>query len=157
MPLIKLETLIHAPIERCFDLSRDIDLHLRSTEQTREIAVNGVTSGLIELGEEVTWEATHLGVRQRLTARITVFRRPAHFRDSQVRGAFRRFDHDHYFEPCGEGATLMRDEFDYESPLGLLGKLADNLFLNAYLRSFLNKRNLLIKLEAESHIGKGTV
>ena len=108
MPLVQLETLIHAPIDRCFDLSRDIDLHIRSTEGTEEIAVAGVTTGLIGLGEEVTWEATHFGVRQKLTTGITAFSRPGHFRDSQVRGAFRRFDHDHYFIALDGGATLMR-------------------------------------------------
>ena len=137
MPLIQLETLIHAPIERCFDLSRDIDLHMRSTDETQEIAVAGVTTGLVGLGEEVTWEATHFGVRQRLTTRITAFSRPGHFRDSQIRGAFRRFDHDHYFMALDGVGTLMRDEFDYDSPLGWLGKLADHLFLEAYMRSFL--------------------
>ena len=108
MPLIRLETLIHAPIERCFDLSRDIDLHMRSTEETQEIAVAGVTTGLIGLGEEVTWEATRFGVRQKLTTRITAFSRPGHFRDSQVRGAFRRFDHDHYFITLDGGGTSIQ-------------------------------------------------
>ena len=150
MPLIQLETLIHAPIDRCFDLSRDIDLHMRSTEETHEVAVAGVTTGLIGLGEEVTWEATHFGMRQRLTTRITVFSRPGHFRDSQVRGAFRRFDHDHYFVALYGAATLMRDEFDYDSPLGWLGRVADHFFLEAHMRSFLEKRNLLIKEVAET-------
>jgi ligand-binding SRPBCC domain-containing protein len=90
MPTIRLETVINAPIERCFDLARDIEFHMRSTEQTREVAIAGVTKGLIHFGEEVTWEAIHFGVRQRLTTRITAFRRPTHFRDSQVKGAFPR-------------------------------------------------------------------
>src|ERR1700688_3914049 len=113
MPLILLETRIEAPIELCFDLARDIEHHMRSTKRTREVAIAGVTKGLIKFGEEVTWEATHFGIRQRLTVRITAFDRPNHFRDSQIRGAFRRFDHDHYFEATANGATLMRDVFDY--------------------------------------------
>ena len=149
MPIIQLETLINAPIERCFDLSRDIELHMQSTGQTREIAIAGVTKGLINLGEEVTWEATHFGVRQRLTTRITEFNQPSHFRDSQVKGAFQRFDHDHYFCTTVEGKTLMRDVFDYTAPLGWLGILADRLFLRAYMRAFLVKRNSLIKNVAE--------
>jgi len=149
MPKIRLETLINAPIERCFDLSRDIELHMRSTEQTREVAIAGVTKGLINFGEEVTWEANHFGVRQRLTTRITAFSPPTHFRDSQVEGAFQRFDHDHYFETTSEGATLMRDVFDYTSPLGWLGIIADRLFLESYMRAFLVRRNLLIKKVAE--------
>jgi hypothetical protein len=47
MPIITLKTEIHAPIERCFDLARSIDLHQLSTAGTRERAVGGVTSGLL--------------------------------------------------------------------------------------------------------------
>ncbi len=50
MPLIELSTGIRAPIERVFDLARSIDAHVASTGQTRERAVAGRTSGLIELG-----------------------------------------------------------------------------------------------------------
>jgi ligand-binding SRPBCC domain-containing protein len=118
MPVITLETRISAPIERCFDLSRDIDLHMQSTKHTREVAIAGITTGFIGAGQEVTWEATHFGVRQTLTIRITAYDRPVHFRDSQVNGAFKRFDHDHLFKEISGGSTLMRDVFDYESPLG---------------------------------------
>src|SRR5437588_11802086 len=107
MPTIELFTVINAPAEMCFDLARDIDVHVASTQGTNEKAVFGVTSGLINLGEEVTWEATHFGVRQRLTSRITRLDRPRYFRDSQVRGVFRRFDHDHFFT-VESGATVMR-------------------------------------------------
>jgi len=80
MPVIDFVTAINAPLEICFDLARDIDLHVESTPGTEERAVDGVTSGFIGLGEEVTWEATHFGIRQRLASRITAFDRPYHFR-----------------------------------------------------------------------------
>ena len=96
MPTIKLEIEVAAPIEIVFDLARSIDLHEKSTSQTDEAAVEGRTTGLIELGETVTWEATHFFIRQRLTARIVKFERPKHFRDVMVSGAFLRFDHDHF-------------------------------------------------------------
>src|SRR4051794_24247097 len=116
MPIINLETIINAPVKRVFDLSRCIDLHLDSLAQTKEKAVAGVTKGLIELGQNVTWEATHFGIRQKLTSKITIFDSPNHFRDSMVAGAFSRFDHDHFFSEA-DGKTLMRDVFDYRSPL----------------------------------------
>jgi ligand-binding SRPBCC domain-containing protein len=150
LPVIRLETIVRAPIWRCFDLSRDIDLHVRSTRATKESAVAGVTTGLIGLGEEVTWQATHLLVRQRLTSRITAFRRPHHFRDSQVRGPFRRLDHDHFFFAVDENTTRIEDQFDYESPLGWLGKMADRLFLERYMRELLETRNRVIKETAET-------
>jgi ligand-binding SRPBCC domain-containing protein len=149
MSTILLTTLIHAPPERCFDLARSIDLHVASTRQTGERAVRNATCGLLALGQEVTWSARHFGVRQTLTSRITAFDRPRHFRDSMVRGAFRRFDHDHFFRLRGTD-TEMRDVFDFESPLGPLGRLANVLVLDAYLRRFLEKRNAEIKRVAES-------
>src|SRR5262249_22352376 len=98
---------------------------------------------------EVTWRARHFGVWQTLTVRITAYERPAHFADTMLRGAFRRMEHHHYFEPVDDGTT-MRDVFTYESPLGVLGRLADFLFLERYLRSFLVERNRVIKTVAES-------
>src|SRR3954454_10848482 len=136
MPTIHLETFIAAPIERCFDLARDVDAHLRSTVRTRERTVGGVTSGLLGAGDEVTWEATHLGVRQRLTARVTRCEPPFLLVDEQVRGAFAAFTHCHVFRRV-EGGTLMLNDFRYTAPLGILGRLADWLFLEHYMRRFL--------------------
>jgi ligand-binding SRPBCC domain-containing protein len=151
MPIIELTTRIRAPIERCFDLARSIDLHVDSTARTGERAIAGVTSGLIGLGEEVTWSAVHLGIRQELTSRITQLERPNRFRDSMVRGAFARFDHDHLFEER-DGETEMRDVFDYTSPLGLLGRIADALVVERHVRELLEERNEIIRKAAESEL-----
>src|SRR4029077_18062390 len=88
MPRIELVTHIAGPCERCFDLARSVEVHIRSTASTGERAIAGRTSGLMELGDEVTWQARHFGFQQTLTSRITAFDRPWHFRDSMVRGAF---------------------------------------------------------------------
>lgn len=148
MSVIRLETRIVAPREVVFDLARSVDAHLESTSETGERAVRGKTSGLMELGDEVTWRAKHLGVTQELSTRITQLDRPSHFRDSMLEGAFARFDHDHFFEIDGEG-TLMRDVFDFTAPLGPLGRLADALFLERYMTKFLLERNRVLKVLAE--------
>jgi ligand-binding SRPBCC domain-containing protein len=147
-----MATNIAAPIERCFDLARDIDFHAESLAATGERAVGGRTSGLIELGETVTWEARHLGVTQRFTSKITAFDRPRYFRDEMVRGAFKEYRHDHWFEER-DGETVMTDEVAFRSPLGPLGRLADWLFLAGYMRRLLEGRSLAIKLEAERSRG----
>jgi ligand-binding SRPBCC domain-containing protein len=149
MARIELSFHVAAPPERCFDLSRSIDLHRHSTAATGEQAVGGVRSGLIGPGQEVTWKARHLGISQRLTSRITRYERPCCFRDSMVRGAFRRFDHDHFFEHAA-GGTLVREVFDYEAPGGPLGRLFERLFLTGYMRRFLQRRNDVLKQVAES-------
>jgi ligand-binding SRPBCC domain-containing protein len=147
--MIDITTRIHAPIQRVFDLSRSVDLHTASTAHTGERAIAGVTGGLMALGQEVTWRARHFGIWQNLTSRITAFEPPAHFRDSFVRGAFRRFDHDHFFSQDGD-ITLMRDVFDYDSPFGFLGRMADRLFLKRYMEQLLVTRNAAIKTAAET-------
>ena len=66
-----------------------------------------------------------------------------------VSGAFRRFDHDHFFERC-DGGTLMTDVFDFTSPLGPIGQLANWLFITRHMRKLLVIRDQLIKSVAES-------
>ncbi len=66
--MIRIEetTVIHAPIERCFDLSRSVEVHLHSNVHSGEqaLALGGVTSGLVGMSEQVTWRAKHFGLWQ---------------------------------------------------------------------------------------------
>jgi ligand-binding SRPBCC domain-containing protein len=145
---IELTITINAPVQRCFDIARDIDVHVASTKHTGEQAIAGRTSGLIELGETVTWRAKHFGIWQNLTSIITDFNSPHFFADEMVAGAFKSFRHEHYF--IGDDKqTVMRDVFIFESPFGLLGKLANWLFLKRYMTNLLVKRNLVIMEVAE--------
>lgn len=91
MPVIRLTTIINAPVAVVFDLSRSIDLHKISTAHTNEQAVAGKTSGLIGMDESVTWRAKHFGVTQLLTSKITAFESPHYFTDEMVSGAFKQF------------------------------------------------------------------
>lgn len=149
MPKIELVTEIDAPIEICFDISRSIDLHKISTLQSKETAVAGITSGLIGLNETVTWRATHFGIRQQLTTKITGFDRPHYFKDEQLKGIFKSFSHEHIFE-WHNGRTVMKDVFDFKSPGGIFGRLFNSLVLAKYMRRLLLERNEVIKQFAES-------
>ena len=149
MPTIKLQTEIKADKNIVFDLSRSIDLHKISTVQTNEEAIAGKTSGLIGMNESVTWRAKHFGIYQKLTSKITEFDRPNFFVDEMVKGAFSEFKHQHHFTES-RGGTLMTDFFDYKSPFGILGKLADKLFLKKYMTELLTERNRIVKEFAES-------
>jgi ligand-binding SRPBCC domain-containing protein len=156
MPLIILHTRINAPLEICFDLARSIDLHQESMKHTGEQAVAGITEGLIELGESVTWKARHFGIVMKLTSRITEFSFPDMFVDEMVDGPFHTIKHRHIFQ-VKEGYTLMVDEFEYKSPLDILGKVADLVFLKSYMKKLLNQRNHILKDIAESSADRGSI
>lgn len=148
MPIIKLDTKIIAPKEVVFDLARSIDLHQLSAAETNEEAIAGKKTGLLELGEEVTWRAKHFGIYQRLSSKMVAIDFPNYFVDEMTKGIFKSFSHRHEFKQDGE-ITTMTDVFDYTSPLGGLGKIADRLFLKQYMTRFLIKRNQVIKQYAE--------
>ena len=111
--------------------------------------MGGRTSGLLELGEEVTWQARHFGVTQRLTSRITAFDRPINFQDRMTKGAFKFLEHDHHFEPGEAGGTVMVDTLRFQSPFGPIGWLAERMLLGRHLRRFLIERGQALKAMAE--------
>jgi ligand-binding SRPBCC domain-containing protein len=149
MPTIRLETSIDAPIERCFDLSLSVDLHRHSVAHTHERPVAGVTSGMMKLGDIVTWEAVHFGIKQHLTSKITAYERPYRFTDEMLRGTFQEITHIHEFVPQPLG-TLMIDLFTFRAPFGILGRLVETLILTRYMKGLLLTRNRYLKQVAES-------
>ncbi len=149
MPKIELITEIKSTIEICFDLARSIDLHKISTAKTNEQAIDGKTSGLISFNEFVTWRATHFGVTQKLTSKITAFERPYYFVDEQLKGVFKSIHHEHKFEQLGD-KVIMKDIFEFHSPFGIFGQLFNKFILTNYLQKLLVDRNNVIKDFAES-------
>lgn len=152
MPTIRLETSIDAPSERCFDLSLSVDAHAQSQANAHERPVAGVLAGEMRLGDTVTWEAVHFGIKQHLTSQITAYERPSSFTDEMVAGIFQELHHTHVFVPQPHG-TLMVDIFTFRAPLGVLGRLAETLFLTRYMKHLLLSRNRYLKQAAESETG----
>jgi len=153
--VIRTVTVIRAALEVCFDAHRDLGLHVESAARTGERVVGVKQSGLLELDEEVTFEARHFGIRFRLTSKIVEFDRPNRFVDQMQHGPFRRMRHAHIFAVVPEGTRIV-DEIDFASPLGPLGALADRLFVGRHLTRFLNERNAWLKgrLEQAHPFGK---
>lgn len=128
---------------------RSIDLHKISTSKSKEEAIAGKTSGVIALGETVTWKAKHLGVTQKLTSKVTDYNYPSFFADKMLKGAFKSFRHEHYLS-LKDHKVIVKDIFNYKSPFGFIGSLAHVLFLKKYTTNFLVERNKVIKEYAET-------
>jgi len=153
MRSIRLETVIAAPIGDCFTLSLSVDAHAASMHGSGEQAVGGVTSGVMKLGDSVTWRARHFGIAFRMTSAITEYQPPSRFVDEQQRGPFRRWWHEHTFATLADGQTRMTDVVEFQSPFGLLGYLADGLVLRRYMPHLLRQRNSWLKATLEASAG----
>ncbi|OUL64294.1 SRPBCC family protein [Flavobacterium sp. AJR] len=148
MTTIHLTTKIKAPKQIVFDNSRDIDVHLQSASKSNEKAITGITTGLINYNETVTWRGKHFGLYLTHKSRITAMNFYDYFVDEMESGKFKSFKHEHFFEEENE-QTIMTDKLQYETPFGILGKLFDVLFLKKHLFQFLLERNKILKEVSE--------
>jgi NADH dehydrogenase len=80
-----------------------------------------------------------LGIPARWVSRITDVRPPHTFRDVQLTGPYRLWDHRHTFEAEGN-ATRVRDEIHYQVPLGPLGELANRIWVRPQLEQVFRYR-----------------
>ncbi|WP_281633955.1 SRPBCC family protein [Flavobacterium luteolum] len=151
MTTIKLTTEIKASKQIAFDVSRNIDIHQQSASPSKEKAIAGITSGLINFGETVTWRGKHFGFYITHKSRITAMNFYDCFVDEMEKGKFKTFKHEHFFEE-ENGVTIMKDKLQYETPFGIFGKLFDVLFLKKHLTNFLLERNKILKLVSEKYV-----
>ena len=148
MTTIKITTHYFASIETVFDTNRNIDIHQQSASKTKEVAIAGITSGLINKNETVTWKGKHFGVYLTHQSLISEMDFPTYFVDEQLKGQFKSFKHQHFFEQK-ENYVEVTDFLEYETPFGIFGQLFDKLLLKKHLTNFIIHRNAVLKNLAE--------
>lgn len=141
--------MIAASPEECFDLSLDVEAHASSMARSGERIVGGRATGVMALGDTVTWQARHFGVPFRMTSTITEWTRPGRFVDEQVKGPFARWWHEHLFDGDGQ-MTRMTDRVSYRAPAGPLGSVIDRAVLTTYMRQLILERSAWLKVELEN-------
>ena len=168
MFLVRESVLIHAPIERVFHLSTRIEL-VRETLGMN--LVSGVTAGHIAAGSRVVWRGWKFGLLTEHHTLITAFIPPhehllrvdhhaitteAFFQDTQERGRFAFFQHDHHFYESNDPATgapitELSEEVRFSLPFGVLGRIAGRLLLVPHVRKLCRQRFARIKSLAEGN------
>lgn len=149
MPTLHLTSFIAAPRDIVFDLNRNVSLHKISMEHVKEEAVGGITSGLINKDDTVTWKGKHLMKTRFFTSKITEMKPYETFTDKMIKGDFKSFEHQHFFKPADNG-TIVIDIINYETPYGFIGELVNKFYLNTYLEKLISHRNEVIKQYAET-------
>jgi ligand-binding SRPBCC domain-containing protein len=106
--------------------------------------------GSIRPGSRVVLQTRIGPFRVRWVAEHTEYEPGRMFADTQVSGPFARWDHRHWCLDDGAGGTLLRDEVEYEPPLGPLGRWMAGGFLEQKLRRLFDYRHDVTRRAAES-------
>jgi ligand-binding SRPBCC domain-containing protein len=154
---------VHAPIERCWALSTRVEL-VRKTLGMK--LVGGITSGNITANSRVVWRGWKFGLPTQHHTLITKFEPPhahyirfdgheitkeAFFQDSQERGRFAFFAHDHRLreEMDGGPITELYDEVRFSLPFGVVGRFIAGRIMEPHIRKLARQRFAMIKRLAE--------
>ncbi|MCU0379668.1 MAG: SRPBCC family protein [Chitinophagaceae bacterium] len=156
MPKIHITSFFKAPVDRVFDLSRNLALRKKSLHVGKEQLLSSSGDSLVHAGETITLRAKHLGKSREITARITELNQPLRFTEEQVKGDLKSYRHEYHFKATDNG-TILIDILEFEGPRDLLGSLASTFFLKSYLESMLRKKNELLKQYAETEKWKAVL
>jgi ligand-binding SRPBCC domain-containing protein len=169
--VVRESILVYAPMDRLFRLSTNLALVRETLGMTAmETGVTGsLTSGHVVAGSRVVWRGWKFGLPTQHHTLITGFTPPheyvgrlgqhevtaeAFFQDTQERGRFAFFQHDHHFyeladTPTNTSVTELLDEVRFTLPLGALGRIAARLLLAPYIRKLCRRRFERLKQLAE--------
>lgn len=103
----------------------------------------------LQAGTRVVLE-THVGpFKQRILAEHTAYERDRLFVDEMLEGPFKRWRHEHRFEPHPDGCLLI-DSIEYEAPMGFLGRIVDPILVRPRLRRMFEYRHRVTAEAVES-------
>ena len=164
---------VEAPLERLWALSTRVDL-VKNTLGMRR--AGGTEKDFIEDGSRVVWKGWKFGLPTEHHTLITGYAAPhaavaepslaaelhadtvgqpvAWFQDSQERGRFAFFQHDHWMrerrDAAGSPVTVLEDEVRFRLPFGPLGRLAERFIMRPYIERLVKRRFSSLKQLAES-------
>lgn len=138
------QSVIRASPERVFAFHERPDALMRLTPPWEPTRV--VRAALdLRVGSTALIETRLFGLLPvRWQARHTAYDPPRMFEDVQDKGPFKVWRHRHVVEPHEKGA-LLRDEVEYETPLGVLGRLAAPLLVEPRLRRLFEYRHRITR------------
>lgn len=143
------ESLIHATPERVFAFHEQ-DNALELLLPPWETATVMQAARISEVGSRAIIDTSILGpIKVRWIAEHTRYEAPHLFEDVQIKGPFRSWRHRHIITKHPEGA-MLRDEIDYEPPLGPLGKLVAPWLVEPRLRKLFEYRHQVTRQASEA-------
>ena len=146
---IHLTTFIAAPIERVFDLTRNLAVYKYVFNSRKEKFSSRAGANLLTKGETVSIIAKHLGKERLSTLKITTLDKPVLLVEEQTKGDLLLYRHEHHFKPIDNG-TIVIDLIDFGVPRDLVGRYLGKIYLKNYLEELTRKRNEAVRSYAET-------
>jgi len=144
--VLRDETVVAAPIERCFALSTNLAV----VEMTLAMRpVSGRTEGAVVDGDTVCWRGWKWGLPHTHESSIEAYDPPRFFRDRMIAGRFAAFEHDHRLSRQGDGKVLLQDEVRFSMRWGAAGLMVGRALVLPHIRMLMRERFALIKRLAE--------
>ncbi len=141
---LRTRTVVHAPIVETFAFfSKAANLGL-ITPAAMAFSIQGQGPPMAE-GARIDYHVRVGGLPVRWRTHITSWEPGRRFVDLQEAGPYRLSWHEHTFQADG-GRTIMEDRVYYAPPLGILGRLANRLFIVPTLRKIFEYRGDVIRL-----------
>lgn len=146
------QSLIRASPECVFEFHEQRNVLILLTPPTERAHV--IQSAKIsEVGTQAIIETTILGpIKVKWIAEHTLYDPPHMFEDVQIKGPFSSWRHRHIVEPASDGA-ILRDEIDYEPPLGLVGRLMAPIVIQPRLQKLFDYRHEVTRQWCEGRKG----
>jgi hypothetical protein len=138
--LLERSQRVEVPIERAFAFATDGDNLEPLTPPWVHFRLLTPLPIAFGSGTALDYRLRLHGVPFRWRTLIESWEPPHHFSDTQARGPYRLWAHEHFFEADGEGAAIVHDRLRYALPLGPLGAAADRLFVRRDLERIFDFR-----------------
>ena len=142
---------IHQPIEQVFSFfSRSENLE-QITPQYLNFKIETFSPIKMKWGQKINYTITLKGIPIRWSSLISLYDPPNSFVDEQIRGPFSLWHHTHTFREKN-GGTVIGDYVRYAIPMGIIGRIANNIFVEKDLRYiFQHRQTMISKLFSKNH------
>ena len=143
--ILEQATTIQAPLEQVFPFFSNAGNLALLTPPRMSFQI--LTPGPIDMqtGTTIDYRIALGPIPMRWRTVIEEWQPGSGFVDAQHRGPYRAWWHEHRFEARGN-TTEMHDRVYYAPPMGLLGRLANRLFIERMLRDIFEYRSRAIRL-----------
>lgn len=142
--IFEQESVLDAPIEEVFQFFAEAENLQRITPDSLHFHILSPTPIELKQGALIWYRLRLHGIPMKWLTEITAWERPNRFVDSQRKGPYVKWEHEHRFISEGN-ATRMIDRVEYILPFGPLGQIAHKLFVRREIEAIFAHRTMVIQ------------